>query len=312
MSLFGGLKDKLYRAYARHSQLFDAAGKFLLCGGMCILIREAVPFHALLSNLLLLGVISAIAMLLPLQVIPVIGAVLITAQSFALDIAAGGAAAALLLVFFLLFFRFVPDDTLAAVLTPMAMFFGLDPFIPICCGLRRSPASVFAVCPGAVVYAFLRTLSEEADVIRGMETKDYAGKLQLILGNTFTDSLVVIVLGMAACLVTVYAVRCLSADYAPYLGILLGGLVYILFLLLGRAVLNAELYLPSALVGTAAAAAAAYLLLLFWMPLRYAKSEYLRFEDDDYYYYVKAIPKAHGASYPGESASFREVPNQKS
>ena len=95
MSLFGGLKDKLSRAYARHSQLFDAAGKFLLCGGMCILIREAVPFHALLSNLLLLGVISAIAMLLPLQVIPVIGAVLITAQSFALDIAAGGAAAAL-------------------------------------------------------------------------------------------------------------------------------------------------------------------------------------------------------------------------
>ena len=55
----------------------------------------------------------------------------------------------------------------------------------------------------------------------------------------------------------------------------------------------------------------AYALLLsfLWISLDYKKSEKFRIEDDEYYYYVKAIPKAKtdGAPYeapePGEAAA---------
>ena len=309
--MFAGLRIRLLKVYAQHSFVIDAAVRGLLTAAICAFIREACPFQPLLCAIPVLVLISLIAAFLPTQAVPLIGCGLITGQAFGLDLLAGAVALLICLVLYLLFLRFVPGDSVAAVLTPFAMFFGFDPLTAICCGLRRSPSCIFAVCPGAVLYAFVEMLGREAQTITAMDPKDYVGKLHLLVTGTFTNELAVTVLGLAGCLVFVCALRKLSADYAPYIAALMGGAVYLLFLLLGRFVLHTELNLPLALIGTGASVAAAELLLLVLLPLDYRKSEYLQFEDDDYYYYVKAVPKAvlkkGRKQNPGESASFHQV-----
>ena len=46
------------------------------------------------------------------------------------------------------------------------------------------------------------------------------------------------------------------------------------------------------LVGNAAAALIAFLLQFLFFNLDYSRTERLQFEDDEYFYYVKAVPKA--------------------
>ena len=305
MALFGGLREKLERVYAQHSQLIDVLARFLLAAGMCFLIREAAPYSGILSNPVLMLALSAILAFLPVQLIPAAGAALVIGQAFGLDLIAGGVALAVSLVIFLLFLRFVPDAMVYAALTPMTMFFGLDALIPICCGLRRSPSSVFAVCPGAVVYGMLASFSKNAEALKSMEENDFAGKLQLLIRGTFGPELYVTLLALAGTLILTSALMSSGINYAPYLAVLFGGLTYLLFHLIGQAVLQTESHLPVKAVGVAASVAAAYILLLIWMPLRYSKSERLHFEDDNYYYFVKAVPKARAQGHAGESSSFR-------
>ena len=305
--MFAGLRNRLLGVYAQHSFVIDAAVRALLTAVICVFVREACPFQPLLCSIPVLVLISLMAAFLPTSVVPLIGCALITGQAFGLDLIAGAVSLVLCLILYLLFLRFVPEDSVMAVLTPAVLYFGFDPLTAICCGLRRTPASIFAVCPGAVLYSFVRMLGLNAQVIRGMDQKDYVGKLNLLVTGTFTNELWVTVLGLAGCLIFVYAVRRLSANYAPYFAALLGGVVYILFQLLGNLVLGTELNLILTLIGTGASVAAAELLLLVVLPLKYRRSEYLQFEDDEYYYYVKAVPKIRGSHNPGESDSFHQV-----
>lgn len=305
--MFAGLRIRLLKVYAQHSFVIDAAVRLLLTAAICAFIREACPFLPVLCSIPLLVIISVIAAFLPTQIIPLIGCGLITGQAFGLDLLAGAVSLVLCMILYLLFIRFVPEDSVAAVLTPFAMFFGFDPLVAICCGLRRTTSCIFAVCPGAVLYAFIKMLGREAGTLQGMDPKDYVGKLNLIVTGTFTNELAITVLGLAGCLILVCALRKMSANYAPYIAAVMGGVVYLLFLLLGQYVLGIELNLLLALITTGASVAVAELLLLVVLPLDYKKSEYLQFEDDDYYYYVKAIPKLHSSKNPGESNSFHQV-----
>lgn len=307
MSTVGGLRDKLQGLYGRHSHLIDAIGRFLLAGGMCFLIREAIGFHPLWSNPLVLLIVSLIAATLPVQMIPILGGALITVEAFAVDLVAGGVSVLLFLVLFLFFLRFVPEELTKAVLTPMSMYFHLDAFIPIYAGLVSTPAAIFSVCPGAVIYSFVLSLKNSAEEMKAMPSSDYLGKAELLLKGALTPLLAVELLSLAVCLLAVYFAGRLSANYAPYIAVLLGGAAQLLTYMAGSLLLKEESGILLMLIGTAASMAAAYLILLIRMPLRYAKSEYLRFEDENYCYYVKAIPKAHGRDYPGESGDFHPV-----
>ena len=46
------------------------------------------------------------------------------------------------------------------------------------------------------------------------------------------------------------------------------------------------------IIGSVFSAAIAFVLQFFFFNLDYSRIERLQFEDDDYYYYVKAIPKS--------------------
>ena len=45
------------------------------------------------------------------------------------------------------------------------------------------------------------------------------------------------------------------------------------------------------ILGMAFSALLAVIFNFFWFSVDYTRTEYVQFEDDDYYYYVKAVPK---------------------
>ena len=82
--------------------------------------------------------------------------------------------------------------------------------------------------------------------------------------------------------IVVYLVRRMEVDNAWTLAIISGALIQIAGLFVGYIVLG---------VGNIISLLIAFILQFLFMNLDYARTERVQFEDDDYYYYVKAVPK---------------------
>jgi hypothetical protein len=89
----------------------------------------------------------------------------------------------------------------------------------------------------------------------------------------------------------VYFIRRLSVDYAWMIAIVTGALLDILILLFGDLMYNIELSIVGLIVGSIVAVLLAKLIEFFAFNVDYSRTELVQFEDDEYYYYVKAVPK---------------------
>ena len=96
---------------------------------------------------------------------------------------------------------------------------------------------------------------------------------------------------LSAVYLTVYLIRRLPVRFCWGWGTGAGVLVYTVFRVLEYFWLGRTVSLALLGADILLGAAAGLLLQDFCFALDYKKTEYLQFEDDEYYYYVKAVPK---------------------
>lgn len=291
MKAFSQIGNQLRAFYGRYATAIDMVAKFVLALASFLWVRSTLGFSSVFSNPFILLILAVLCMLFPLSAIPVLTMVLVTGQAFSLGIDAGAVTLGILLILLILFLRFIPDDALEVSLVPMTMFFGFVPLVAICAGIRRKISAVFSIVSGVVMYYLMATLSREAENLQKLKLSQYAKRLQLLIGGTFSPTMVVNLIALIAVFTVAYSIRRLSFNYSMLISVPVAGLVYMMFVVFGSLVSGTSFSIPMSLVGTIGSVIAAYILLLILRPLDYTKSEHLEFEDDDYYYYVKAIPK---------------------
>lgn len=102
-----------------------------------------------------------------------------------------------------------------------------------------------------------------------------------------------LVLGiMVATFVIVNIIRRLSIENAWMIASITGILFEGIGLIAGYMLLGISGKTIGVLIGCAIAAVVSFVIQFFFFSLDYSRTERLQFEDDEYYYYVKAIPKA--------------------
>jgi len=89
----------------------------------------------------------------------------------------------------------------------------------------------------------------------------------------------------------VYTIRRRELDHAWKIGIIAGAIADVVVTAMGSIALGVEISYGSLIFGNILAVIVGMILELFLFSVDYARSERLQFEDDEYYYYVKAIPK---------------------
>jgi len=95
----------------------------------------------------------------------------------------------------------------------------------------------------------------------------------------------------ALTIMVVYGVKRMSIDYSWTIAIGVGAVVDLIVLLVGSMVLGVSLKIFPLLLGSIVSVILVLALQLTLFSLDYSRTEYVQFEDDEYYYYVKAVPK---------------------
>ena len=122
---------------------------------------------------------------------------------------------------------------------------------------------------------------------------EMADRFIQIVKNVFGNELMwVMVAAFAAAILVVFIIKNLSVDYSWSIAIVAGVITQLAVIFVGDFNFNLPVSAGSMIFGIVVSVVIALIYQFFVFAVDYTRTEYLQYEDDDYYYYVKAVPKS--------------------
>ena len=286
------LRDKLKIIYSKNEVFILPVVKFLLAFIVLLVINGNMGYMTRIDNVGIALIAALTCSFLPVGSITVFAMLFSLLHMYALSLEVAIVGIFVYLLLFLLFFRFGPKDTLVVVLTPLLCFMKVPYIMPLAMGLLGTPASAVSVGCGVVVYYLLQVVIVNAGTINTMGSADAMAKLRLVLdGLTENKAMLVMVIAFAITVIVVYIVRRMSIDHSWTIAMVAGAFLNMVILLIGDLIYETNISVLGAIFGNLLALAVAKVIEFFRFCVDYSRTEKVQFEDDEYYYYVKAVPK---------------------
>lgn len=286
------LKESLKSIYARYAVFVCAVMKFVLAWVVVFLLNSNLGFMKELGNPWVMLGISLFCAFLPYSGISFVMAAVMLAHFYGVSLEMTLITGIFLILVALLYYGFHPEDSYWLILTPVAFALKIPYLIPILAGLSGRLLSVIPVCCGTIVYYIISYVKQNAGVLTNDASEDitqrYAQLIRSFVGNR---TMGVFVVACAVGILLVYLVRMLSVDYAWVLAITAGILGQLTVIMAGNLVFGVSVPLMEMTIGIVISLVLAGLYHFYVFAVDYNRTEYLQYEDDDYVYYVKAVPK---------------------
>lgn len=286
------MKQKIKNFYGEHDTWLLPLLKFLLAFLVFQTINSTLGFLEALDNIFIVLILSIICAVLPLNGMAVLGCIMIVAHCYGVGVEVAAFSVLLLLLLMILFLRFTSRDNLALILTPAAFSLHMPAAVPVGAGLLRGPSCAVPACCGVVLYYFMEVVSDRSTVLQGKETESVQ-KLQILLDALINNQEMWLnILAFVVVLMVVYLISRTSSDYSWRIGDAAGAIIYILIMILGGMFLNVNINIGSVILSGVLAAVVGLVIEFAALGVDYSRSETTQFEDDEYVYYVKAVPKS--------------------
>ena len=285
------MKQKLKNFYEQYEGYLASFLKFLLAFGYFWWIRTALGMMERLANPFVVVITALLCAILPVNAIIAVGFVFILGHCYAVGIEVAGLAAAMMLLMIIFGMRFSGKANQVYPVVPLGIACRLPALTPIGCGLLGTPAAAVPVgC--SIVFYYLITFIKEQEMILKSEDMEIQRVLKLLMDGLVKNmDMWMVLVSSVGVLLLVYLVRTRSFDYAWRAAILVGAAVYLFLMFTGGMFLGMNVEMVVLAVSTVVSALLGFVLEFFAFGGDYTRTEHLEYEDDDYYYYVKAVPK---------------------
>ena len=285
-------REQLKKFYSKYELYITPLCKFLLALVSLLVINSRIGYMSTLKNAAVVLILALLCSFLPINLTIVIAAAVTLAHLYAFSVECAIVALAVFLLLFILYFRFSPKDTLAVLLPPICFVLKIPYVMPIAVGLIGTPASSVAVASGVIVYYMLAGMNESASVLNTFDADGMVDKfrycIDTLMGNR---AMMVAIVAFAATVLVVWFIRRLSIDHAWTIAMITGALLNILILLFGDLMYSTDISIIGLILGSIVSVLLVKVLQFFVFNVDYSRTEMVQFEDDEYYYYVKAVPK---------------------
>ena len=297
------IKGNILRLFETNEKVMKPLIKFVLCFVGVLIMGISMGNNHILANPIVMVVIGAVCAFLPknIDVLVLIVVLLGHLYSFSAEVAL--VALALLLVMYFIYFRFAPKYAFVVILLPILFFIKIPFVVPLVLGVVATPITILPTIFGVAIYYIIH--------LTAAASGGGSDSASLVVKSVFAnkESLLVMVV-FAAVIIIEYYIRRSTSKNAPSKAVLVGAAINVVALLVGFiAIGNANLIsIVFMIAGSIISLLLAYIIQMAVLPLDYSKTINTQFEDDDYYYYVKAVPKH---SIAKEKVSVKKI-NRKS
>ncbi len=285
-------KEYLLRFYAKYSKIVDKVWQFVLALLTFLYIKDHIGFLEPLTNLVITLGLALICTFLKPYMTVVIAAILTLLH---LGTYASGSALVvgiLMLVMFVAFFRFTPKQSMVLLLVPLAFNLHVPVWIPIIFGLVGEASCVVPIIFGTMIHYMLTYVESYATLFDSLASQNVLVQMRTFSEQFFESTeMWLVILSLVICILMVYSIRRLSIDYARMVATVVGILANLIMMTFGHVVMDVPVDYVNLIVSSLIVIPIAFVVCLIGFSADYSQCEYLQFEDDEHYYYVKAVPK---------------------
>ncbi|XCP84224.1 hypothetical protein ABXS75_14275 [Roseburia hominis] len=283
-------KEKVQNLYANYSIYFDKGFQFILGFVSFFLINQNLGLMKVVATPIVTMALAIICTFLPPVFTVVAAAGLILAHMFKLSLGVMAVSALIFVMMFIFYCRFTPKRAILLLITPIAFMLKIPYVVPVACGLAMTPVTAVPIAFGAIVYYMIMCVKSSSAVIKGAE--GIVGQISIFVKMVLQDkSLWITIIAFVICVFTVYTIRRLSVDHAWKIAASAGAVANIIVVVAGDMAFNIHTSYGALIAGNLFAILVGLILEFFLFSVDYSRTEHLQYEDDDYYYYVKAVPK---------------------
>lgn len=286
------VKDMLQRLYGRYDMVISHVLRFAAAFVSFMLIRGMTGYSSSASNVFVLILLSAVCAFLPGGVTALAGCILIVLQIYEISIEFAIITLVMLLILLLVYYVFAPKTGYVLLLVPVLFMMHIPYAAPVIVGLTAGIAGIVPAFFGTYLYFSMAFCSEFMASAGSFGEGDYISKITFIMDNTVLNKeMLVMGIVFAATIILVHVIRSFSVDHSWVIAIVTGSIVEAVLFVMSHVMLSLSFSMGGLVIGSIISILIGLVLNFFIFSVDYSRTERVQFEDDDYYYYVKAVPK---------------------
>ena len=292
------IKERVKNIYAEHEFILQPVLKFIFSFLALVLFKLNIGYAPVINLWPVIAAMAVIMAFLPKRIDVVICILVMIFNIYYVSLELAGVVTVLFIILLVLFLRFTPKQGIFLVLVPLAFYLKIPFVIPIVAGIVSTPVAIVSVTFGTVIYYLLEVVNKNSAAITTI-SKNANGSKETISAvasivniATSNPNLYLSIITFAITILLVYGIKRRSMDHSWQIAVVAGSIFELVVFLVGGILLNAKLsVLVWVIVGSIISFIIAYFLQLLVFSVDYSRTENTQFEDDEYYYYVKAVPK---------------------
>jgi len=285
-------REQVKNFYHRYDIYIIPVVKFLFALVTIVTINKEIGYDARLKSLPVILALSLLCAFTPSAVMVLVAALLVLIHIFFISPIISAIVLVFLMIIYFLYARFTPNLGYIILAIPILYYLKIPYTIPLLLGIISTPVAIVPTACGVLVYYVFQVINSAISVQVNKSVDDilqlYTNIIDSVIGN---KQMVMSIVIFALMLIVVYYVRRMRVDYAFEIAIGAGALTSILGFLISDLILDKAEQILAMILGTIVSAFIVFIVQFFQLTLDYSGVEHVQFEDDVYYYYVKAIPK---------------------
>ncbi|MDE6433203.1 MAG: hypothetical protein K2L07_03100 [Lachnospiraceae bacterium] len=293
MTILLTFRDNLKAFYSRYDYILTPFFKCVLAIIIFFSLNRKLGNVPALDNSFLLLLLAVICAFIPVEFMAGIAAVMLVLQTVKVSLDVGLVTLAVIAVFYFGYMRFDGKSGVIVLLVPVFYACHMIYALPIVLGFLVGPSAVIPVIFGVVLYYYEGVVGELQNVLAAVtEEDDAVAGYQYILNELLNNKdMVLIFVVFAGVILVTYAIYRMSFDNSWIAAFCVGGFLNVVLFLFGSVTLAVTVEIAPILLGSVLGIVIAVIVQFIKGIVDYQKADHLQFEDDEYYYYVKAIPK---------------------
>lgn len=287
-------REKVKGFYAKYDVYVSAVLKFILAFLVFFFANLNTGYVVALKTPFLSIGLAILCSFLPLSAITVFMGILLIVQLSAVSVELGIMLAIIVILMMLVYFVFRPGNSILLAVTVLICALQGNGVLAIVVGLAFGPLAIVPVAFGMLISSLLQIVKSNYNLLAatGSDGLSAIDRLHYCIESMLKDEKTwLLLIAALITILVVYTIRRRSLVYAWGIAIAAGAVTYIVTILFGMFWLRINMNLTVAILSVLVGVLISLVLTLFVFTVDYARTEYVQFEDDEYVYYVKAIPK---------------------
>ena len=298
-------KEKLMSFYAKAGIYINYALKFIMAFLAFLLIGRFIGTNELLASPIICFAAGLLCAFVPINATVLCATLLTIIHLFGMSIELALVATIVMLIVYLLYFRFAPKTGFLMIITPLLFCIKLPYVVPVIAALTVGITGIIPVICGSFIYYLINFAHNYSTAISTLDADSALQNITFIFNNVLNNKeLIIIVISFSIAIMMIYMIRRMSVNYSWIIGIVVGCVTDAIVIIVSFSLLMVDFSVGGLIGGTLVAILIGMIMHLFVFSVDYSSTEYVQFEDNDYYYYVKAVPKV---SVSGRNVTIKKI-----